>query len=246
MTYVSVKEGGNTGSPLVFIHSFAGDASHWEDQVRHFAPTHRVIAIELSGHGSSSELDEPYSIARLARDVVSAVHDEHLAPFVLVGHSLGSLVAAAYAAENASHVSGLVLEDPPPALGAYPQELLDHISKMLDEDPYATLETLWSDPMVIGPQPAVRERLYRGLRRMSRRAVTELMRDLMVFDGVAALSRYPGPKTCIVTPHNDGPKSLHHATPGVGRVVIPGTGHWIHLDAPDEFNRALEPFVKKV
>ena len=55
-----------------------------------------------------------------------------------------------------------------------------------------------------------------------------------------ALRRYAGPKFAIVTPRNDAPLSLHNAVPGVEHVVVTGTGHWIHLDKPDEFNEALD------
>ena len=61
-----------------------------------------------------------------------------------------------------------------------------------------------------------------------------------------ALRRYPGPKFAIVTPRNDAPLSLHNAVPGVSHTVIKGTGHWIHLDKPDEFNQTLDGLLKQL
>lgn len=47
----------------------------------------------------------------------------------------------------------------------------------------------------------------------------------------------------IVTARNDAPLSLHRAVAGVPYLVIKGTGHWIHLDKPGEFNVALDEFL---
>ena len=40
--------------------------------------------------------------------------------------------------------------------------------------------------------------------------------------------------------------SLHQAVPGFRHVVVRGTGHWIQLDKPDEFNKALDGFLKSI
>ena len=75
---------------------------------------------------------------------------------------------------------------------------------------------------------------------MPRRTAIELTREAFAVDSSIPLRRYAGPKFAIVTPRNDTPLSLHHAVPGVKHVVVTGTGHWIHLDKPDEFNEALD------
>jgi pimeloyl-ACP methyl ester carboxylesterase len=66
-----------------------------------------------------------------------------------------------------------------------------------------------------------------------------------VFDATTPLRRYSGPKFAIVTPHNDTPLSLHNAVPDFQYAVISGTGHWIHLDKPDEFLRVLDGFISR-
>ena len=68
----------------------------------------------------------------------------------------------------------------------------------------------------------------------------------MQFDPDPALARYTGPKLSIVTPHNDMPFSLHRLGTGFPHRVVEGTGHWIQLDKPDEFNRLLDEFLKIV
>jgi pimeloyl-ACP methyl ester carboxylesterase len=65
----------------------------------------------------------------------------------------------------------------------------------------------------------------------------------MRFDPGPALARYQGPKLSIVTPHNDQTFSLHRLGKGFPYRMVQETGHWIHLDKPDEFNRMLEEFL---
>jgi len=58
------------------------------------------------------------------------------------------------------------------------------------------------------------------------------------------LRNFRGSKFAIHTPFNDAPLSLHNAVPGIQHTVIKGTGHWIQLDKPVEFNQALDIFLR--
>jgi pimeloyl-ACP methyl ester carboxylesterase len=53
------------------------------------------------------------------------------------------------------------------------------------------------------------------------------------------------PTLSIVTPYNDQPFSLHRLGKGFPHRVVPGTGHWIQLDKPDDFNRMMDEFLEK-
>jgi pimeloyl-ACP methyl ester carboxylesterase len=100
--------------------------------------------------------------------------------------------------------------------------------------------------MFIDSRAEVKQRLLAGLRKLPRTAAAELTREAFAVDSSIALRRYAGPRFAIVTPRNDAPLSLHHAVSDVKHVVIKGTGHWIHLDKPDQFNRALDNFLKRI
>jgi pimeloyl-ACP methyl ester carboxylesterase len=105
-----VDDGGSGGVPVVFIHSFAGNSTHWTEQLKHLRKTRRAIALDLRGHGQSQPpVNVDYSIDALEVDVTAVVDTLKLDRFVLVGHSMGGPTAIAYAAENLSKVAGLVL-----------------------------------------------------------------------------------------------------------------------------------------
>ena len=234
------------GLPVLFAHSFAGDLSHWTATLEHLKPQRRAVAFDFSGHGSSPGAIGRYSYDELAKDISEVANSQQLDHFVLAGHSMGAAVAAQYAASHPARVKALVLVDPPLAAGAIPADQLTQIHASLDQDPYAVVEQFWHQQMFIDSREDVKQRLLASLRKMPRNAVNELTKEAFAVDASLALRRYAGPRFAIVTPRNDVPLSLHNTVPGVIHTVVEGTGHWIHLDKPDEFNKTLDGLLKQV
>jgi pimeloyl-ACP methyl ester carboxylesterase len=238
---------GAGGLPVLFTHSFAGDVSHWSATLEHLKRQRRAVAFDFSGHGRSPGAVGSYSIAELAKDIGAVADSGQLDQFVLVGHSLGALVAAEYAGSHAARVKGLVLVDAPPAPGAIPPAQMQQMHAAVEKDPFPVIEQFWNQQLFIDTRVEVKQKVLAGLRAMTRRAATELTGAALDYDARAALLRYSsstgGAKFAIVTARNDAPLSLHHAVPGFKHVVIRGTGHWIHLDKPDEFNKTLDGFL---
>jgi pimeloyl-ACP methyl ester carboxylesterase len=92
----------------------------------------------------------------------------------------------------------------------------------------------------------VRERLIADLRDTPRATVAGVFRSTTEFDPGASLRRYHGPRLSVVTPRNTGPHSLLALDPSMPHATVSGTGHWIQLDRPDEFNRLLDDFIRTV
>jgi pimeloyl-ACP methyl ester carboxylesterase len=236
---------GNGDTPVLFLHSFAGDCTHWSPVLEALAPRRRVVAFDFSGHGLSPAARGRYSIRRLAQDVLAVANAQNLETFVLVGHSMGALVAAEFAAAGPQRVKKLILVDPPPAPGAMPAEAIRKIRESLAQDPYATVEQFWQQGPFVGARPETDRRLLTSLRKLARNAAIELTEESLVYDARVALRQYGGPKFAIVTLANDSPLSLHHAVPDIEYAVVEGTGHWIHLDRPVEFIAVLERLLRR-
>jgi pimeloyl-ACP methyl ester carboxylesterase len=236
---------GSGDTPVLFLHSFAGDCTHWAAVLEALAPRRRVVAFDFPGHGLSPAVRGRYSIRRLAEDVLTVANAQNLENFVLVGHSMGALVAAEFAAAAPQRVKKLILVDPPPAPGALPPEALRRTREGLAQDPYATVEQFWQQGPFVGARPETDRRLLTSLRKLARNAVVELTEDTLGYDARTALRQYNGPKFAIVTQANDTPLSLQHAVPDVEYAVIEGTGHWIQLDRPHEFIAVLERLLRR-
>jgi pimeloyl-ACP methyl ester carboxylesterase len=104
-----VREG-EAGTPIVFVHGLGTSSDSWQVLMSHLRGTHRVIALDLLGHGNSPVPDDPeeYTRDRALADIdsVLATLDE---PAVLVGHSLGGYLALAHAATRPGVARGIVV-----------------------------------------------------------------------------------------------------------------------------------------
>src|SRR5215470_6980900 len=89
---VAYRAAGRGGPALVFVHGWACDMTSWKYQVPAFAKTHRVIAIDLPGHGLSDKPDIAYSMDLFARAVDAVLAADGVRRAVLVGHSMGTMV----------------------------------------------------------------------------------------------------------------------------------------------------------
>jgi pimeloyl-ACP methyl ester carboxylesterase len=92
-------------TPIIFIHGAGLEASFWRYQTSFFADS---VAVDLPGHGASP-LETLGSIPDYATWVIDWARELHPGPVVLVGHSMGSLVALEAAAANPDFVERLVL-----------------------------------------------------------------------------------------------------------------------------------------
>ena len=82
-----------TGEPaLVFVHGWSCDRSYWDAQVPFFSERHRVVTIDLAGHGESGLEREAWSMKAFGQDVAAVVEELGLEEIVLVGHSMGGPV----------------------------------------------------------------------------------------------------------------------------------------------------------
>jgi pimeloyl-ACP methyl ester carboxylesterase len=92
------------------VHGTSAHTGWWHGTVPALAGRHDVVAVDLSGHGDSGRREE-YSMAGWSAEVLAVVATLGLDRPVLVGHSIGGLVAAGAAARAPGAVSGLVLLD---------------------------------------------------------------------------------------------------------------------------------------
>ena len=90
---IHYESGGNGSPALVFIHGWNCDRSYWSAQLPVFATTHKVVAIDLAGHGDSGVNREDWSMANFGADVAAVADALQLEDIILVGHSMGGPVA---------------------------------------------------------------------------------------------------------------------------------------------------------
>ena len=244
---INIDDGGRGGLPVVFVHSLAGNASQWSMQLDHLRKERRAAAFDLRGHGLSDlPSDGDYWVETLAEDIGIVARSLDLERFVLVGHSLGGSASIAYAGENPHRVRGLLLVDPSGDGRALPEEIIEPFLVALQSDDYLrTIRDYWQT-LLVGSSQVVAERVMNDLYATPKDVVAGAFRDSLLFDPVSMLQRYSGPKLSVISHLNDAPYSLHNLVSDLPFIKISGTGHWLQMDRPDEFNRILDKFLLSV
>lgn len=104
--------GGAALPPVVLLHGGSAHAHWWDVFAAAIAGSYRVLALDLRGHGDSEHPDPPaYRIDDYARDLTAFVEALALPRFALIGHSLGAMVATAFAGQAAQRLRALVVVD---------------------------------------------------------------------------------------------------------------------------------------
>ncbi len=100
------------GEPtLIFVHGWCCDRSYWREQLPYFAQKHRVVAIDLAGHGESGLNRKAWTLDAFGDDVAAVAAKLSLKQVVLIGHSMGGSVIVKAAPKIPGQVLGLVTVD---------------------------------------------------------------------------------------------------------------------------------------
>lgn len=99
------------GPPLLLINGWTGDHGVFTPQIRHFAKTRRVVAVDLRGHGASDAPEQDYTLEAFAEDTVWQCRTLGMTRPVVIGHSLGGTVALERSDRNPGLAAGLVMID---------------------------------------------------------------------------------------------------------------------------------------
>jgi pimeloyl-ACP methyl ester carboxylesterase len=240
------------GNALVFIHGFPLSRDAWQKQIDAFKGTHRVIAPDLRGLGESEAQAGTNSMAQYADDVHALLQHLNAGPIVLIAHSMGGYVALAYARKYASTLKGLVLvgtkagaDSPEAAAGrrATAEKVKAEGSKVVvDAMAPRMLAATNTDAraasqvraFMVGSQP---NGVVGALLGMAERPdSTEMLGSIRVPTLIIT-----GADDVVIPPAESD--KLVGAIPGAMLKVIPGAGHLVAFEKPEEFNATLKAWL---
>lgn len=117
--------------PLVLVNGWTGDHGIFTPQIAHFGKTRRVVAVDLRGHGASDAPKQEYTIEGFVDDIAWQCSQLGLQKPVVIGHSLGGVIALELCGRYPELGCGLVIIDSPVLAHAAVRESPD-IQKLLD------------------------------------------------------------------------------------------------------------------
>lgn len=238
---------GSQRVPMLFVHGTACDSHDWSWQLAHFGETHRVIAVDLRGHGRSSAPADGYDAAALAADVAGLLRRLGCGPVVAVGHSLGGIVVSLLAAEHPEMVSAVVGADP-----AYlvPDDRIDMLTTTMaavDADPVAAMQQLFRQMHGASSAGFLTAWHCRRAAGVPAHVLRQTMANYRWSLESAALG-YLRRRTCpVLTVFADGTRveaeSAVFSDSRSRAVSWDGSGHWLHQERPSEFNSLVDDWL---
>jgi len=236
------------GPGLVLIHGITESMRVWDPLVPQLAEDHRVLLVDLPGHGQS-EAESDYAVTLLADDVADAVTAAGLERAMIVGHSLGGIVATAFAATYPTRA--VVNVDQPLDLAGF-QDLVRQLAPALrgDEATFQATMAAVFDAMYGRLSGPARSRVE-ALRSPKQDVVLAVWAPLLdaPAEMLDELVRQIGQR--VRAPY----LSLHGTDPGATYAtwlptvlpraeveVWPGLGHYPHLVEPERFVARLRQF----
>ncbi len=251
------------GTPLVFVHEFAGDAASWRPQVSFFARRYRTIAFNARGYPPSDVPGDPaaYSQKQAVDDIRGLLDHLGIARAHVCGLSMGGYATLHFGLDYPERALSLVVagagygsgtdretfrRDTAVVVQRFEQGM-EAVAEFYSRGP-TRVQFLEKDPT--GWQ-AFRDRLAAG----SARGHTLTLQGVQmtrpsIFDLGDRLERCEVP-TLIVTGDEDEPclepaLFMKRTMPRAGLVVIPKSGHTVNLEEPEAFNRAVLDFLTTV
>jgi len=247
---IAYESVGSGDPPVVFMHGIFGNRGYFAAQAEHLSGRHRVISIDLRGHGES-DVPPAVSVDAFERDVVAVLEAAGTGPAVLCGHSISGAVALDIAARRPDLVSGVVMLD---GVIFFPELLrrgaFEGLVPALRGDHW--LEAL-SGYMgrLIEPAPAdVRARVMKDLAGANRDIAVSFFDSVFGsgFDGREERNArsLAGLQCPLMYVRAASPTDLQRLTAlkpdaMVGQVV--GSGHWPSLSAAGQVNAMLDRFL---
>jgi pimeloyl-ACP methyl ester carboxylesterase len=240
-------EDAGTGEPaVVLVHGLACHRAFMAPQARFLRARHRVVSIDLRGHGDSDAPRQRYTIDALADDVGWICEQLELERVVVVGHSLGGLVGLQLAAARPDLTRGAALIDSVLLAGAGREETVAAlVSGLRGPDGDRVLRDYFR--LFFGPHddPALCDWILDQAVRTPAHVTSSIWEEASSsWDDAGALTRCRSPLLYLDagTPNADLERAVER-NPSItlGRTV--GSGHFSQLVCPDQVNAMLERFL---
>jgi pimeloyl-ACP methyl ester carboxylesterase len=244
-------EGPQEGPPLLFVHGWQADSRVWGPLLAHLERPHRVLTVDLRGSGGSSGAPGPYRVEKFASDLSDLVESLDVDPTVVIGHSMGSLVAQRFAIDRPHAVEALVLIAALPAARApFSPKAVDFFRRSAgDPDVRAT----WLKALTLrAPSAEVATLLAGAAATWSREAVLESLESWLDagFGDEAATIETP---TLVLAPSDDRPMTPQVLQATVADIIVGSalevvaeSGHYAPVEQPEWLAHRIERYVEEL
>jgi pimeloyl-ACP methyl ester carboxylesterase len=243
--YYDVK--GKGYPTLVFVHGWSRNRNDWNGQIDYFSQKHKVVRLDLAGHGESGSDRNNWSISAFSQDVIAVIEKLNLDRIVLIGHSLGAPVIL----ETANHL-------PDRVLGIVPVDAFHNVEQKFTQDqidnilaPYKSnfMEAYTNGARQMLSDSSMIEKAIQEIASFSPEigvASLESCYHFLTNDLIPALRKVKVPIRCInsdIYPTNIDVARQYVSSFNV--ILMPGVGHEMQSADQKKFNQLLERILSE-
>ena len=253
------------GTPILFVHEFAGDHRSWEPQLREFGKRYRCIAYAARGYMPSDvpPSADAYSYQHVMRDAVAVLDHLNIESAHIVGLSMGGYTALQVALNHPSRVRSMTLAGTGSGSERWYTEAFHKNSRELagvfERDGSASVAKTYGYgpsriPFEIKDARGFAE-FVKHLAEHDAQGSAHTSRGFQgarpsLYDFEDAMRRLTIPALIVVGDEDDRciepSLFLKAAIPASGLVMLPKTGHAVNLEEPDLFNQVVGDFLVRV
>ena len=240
------EEAGTGELPLLLVHGWTCNHTYMAPQFDYFQDTHRVVTVDLRGHGQSDKPEQDYSMAAFAADLAWLCGQLELKKPIVIGHSMGGVIAVELAKELPDLPGAVITLDSPivPQVGRQAGRL--KLAEALRSPDYQKVQQEFVDQFlfIAADDPALKARVMREMSSAPQYVMASAFAHTILQDTDTAVAACQVPLLVLGAANwlSDVARLQElcpHAV--IGQTV--GAGHFHQLEVPEQVNAMIERFV---
>jgi pimeloyl-ACP methyl ester carboxylesterase len=234
------------GEPaMLLVHGWTCNHTHWAAQAAHFGKTHRVVSIDLRGHGQSDAPQQEYSLEAFADDVAWMIGELGLDRPVVCGHSMGGFVTAMLGQRHPEALRARIMVDSPViASPEFKRRAVPLIEEWRRPDYLGSVAEFIGTMFSELDTPETRAEITSQMLQTPQHVLTSAMWHIANTDTAAATAANTGPLLAIYAglfPVDLAAVRALVSGSLVGQTV--GCGHFNMVEVPEQVNAMIERFL---
>jgi pimeloyl-ACP methyl ester carboxylesterase len=245
---LAFEDAGSGGPPLLLVHGWACNRSYLRPQLEHFSRERRVVAVDLRGHGASDAPVQQYSMATFADDLVWLCSQLDIVQPVIVGHSMGGVVALETVARYPEFAAGVVALDAPLVLPPTRLAQLRAVGEGFSSSDFVNAVRRFVEGMFLPTDdPSHRSRIVEAMSGGPEFVLRSSWTELFDCPSASAATATPIPVPVLAIASAGGHMADLNRLAELSSLLVigqtVGAGHFHQLVVPDQVNAMIDRFL---
>ncbi|MFI5236510.1 MAG: alpha/beta fold hydrolase [Ignavibacteriales bacterium] len=227
---------------LLFIHCWCGNKNYWKHQVSYFKKNYKCIAVDLAGHGESGKNRDQWTMSSFAKDLILLMNNLKQKNVILVGHSIGGIIALEMAILLQNKITAVIAVDTFNNVEMkITDEEVDEFIKLYKKDFKQTLKEFILPQFPSTTDKSLVKKISDELASVDQQMAISSLKEYLLYDKASKLKMLEIPLVCINSdrfPINS--ESLKAAVKKLSFVSLENSGHFMMIDDYKRFNKILE------